>query len=72
MNFVEIISFAKVYSVALGLDDKRVLSKMDLDIASEFLKKSADEFPYWNQSQRDVYKFLTDFIKETLKEQIDG
>ena len=70
MTFVELISFCKVFSVALHLDSERILSRADLEIASEALKRMGGEAPYWDQYQRDAYKAMVDFTKRKLDEMI--
>ena len=66
MSFIELISFSKVFSVALHLDNKSILSRQDLEITSETLKRMADESPYWTHEQRELYKVIVDFVKQEL------
>ncbi len=66
MSFIELISFSKVFSVALYLDNKSILSRQDLEITSEVLKRMADESPYWTHEQREMYKIIVDFVKQEL------
>ena len=70
MSFIETISFCKVFSVAFGLDNSNILSRADLEITNELLKKMADEAPRWNQFQKETYKIMADFIKHNLEELI--
>lgn len=67
MSFLELISFSKVFSVAMGLDNRRILSRIDLEIASKVLDQMIDEAPYWNQVQRETYKLLVDFVKKEME-----
>lgn len=70
MSFIETISFCKVFSVAFGLDSSNILSRADLEIANELLKKMADEAPRWNHFQKETYKIIVDFVKHNLEELI--
>ena len=67
MNFIELLSFSKVFSVAFGLDNVRILTKLDLEITEKALERRADELPYLSPEQRETYKFLLDFVKEKVK-----
>ncbi len=70
MTFIELISFCKVFSVALHLDNERILTRADLEITSEALKRMGSEAPYWNQYQREIYKAMVDYTKHKLEEMI--
>ena len=70
MNFIELLSFCKVFSVAVGLDSERILSKLDLEITEKALERRADELPYLSPEQREAYKLLFDFVKEKAKSYI--
>ncbi len=67
MNFSELISFSKVFSVAIGLDKPSVLTSSDAGVASEALKHMADESPYWTDEQKELYKLMVDVAKEKTK-----
>ena len=66
MSCIELVSFSKVFSVALHLDNKSILSRQDLEITSEILKRMADESPYWTHEQREMHKIIVDFVKQEL------
>ena len=68
MDFLELISFSKVFSAALHLDSDNILSKADLEITSMILKKMADKALNWNQYQQEIYKAMVDFIKYKMDE----
>ena len=70
MSFIELLSFCKVFSVAVGLDSERILSKRDLEITEKALERRADELPYLSPEQREAYKLLFDFVKEKAKNYI--
>lgn len=67
-SFIEAISLSKVLSVVMGLDGKHILTKIDLEIADKLLEKMIDEAPYWNQTQKDLFKLASDFVKNEIGE----
>lgn len=67
MNFYDILSFAKLFSLATGNTKHITMSSAELEIASEALKKLADERNDWNKEQKEYYKMLVDYAKEQTK-----
>lgn len=68
MQFYELISFSKVFSVATGLEKRSILSTADVEITSEVLKRMADESDYWTREQKELYKLIVDAVKEMTKQ----
>lgn len=68
MQFYELISFSKVFSVAMGLDKRSILSTADIEITSEVLKHMADESVCWTCEQKELYKLMVDMAKEMTKQ----
>ena len=71
MNFFEAMCFARVYGTACGQIDKNTISKQEVDVTIEFLKKFTDNRNDWTQEQKDNYKLIADYVKETIKQDID-
>lgn len=71
MNFFEATCFARVYGVACGQIDKSTISKQEVDVTIEFLKKFTDNRNDWTQEQKDNYKLIADYVKENIKQDID-
>ena len=67
MDLNELMCFAKVYSVVMGLASPMSVSKREIDVAIEALKKNADNRWDWTQEQKDLYKLMLDFAKQNLK-----
>lgn len=65
-SFVEAISFSKILSVAMGLDGRHILTRADVEIADKLLKRMANEAPYWNEFQKELFKLATDIVKEEM------
>ena len=72
MNFYDILSVAKLFAVATGNTKHITMSSAELEIASEALKKLADERDDWNEDQKEYYKILVDSAKEQTKELKNG
>ena len=72
MNFYDILSVAKLFAVATGNTKHITMSSAELGIASEALKKLADERDDWNEEQKEYYKILVDYAKEQTKELKNG
>jgi len=62
----------RVYNAALGIIDRREITKQEIDIAIEILKKSADNRNDWSQQQKEACKSLADFAKEQIKRELNG
>ena len=69
MNFIDFISFAKVYNAVMNPQLRSSVSKADVESTLEILKKMADNRKDWSDDQKEVYKLLADFAKERIKEQ---
>lgn len=67
MNFCDILSVAKLFAMATGNANHISMSSAELEIASEALKKLADERKDWNKEQKEYYKMLVDYAKEQTK-----
>lgn len=70
MEFYEMICFAKVYNVVCGYSSPSTVSRHDVEIAIEVLKKMADDRNDWTQEQKDCYKMIANFGKEYIKDRI--
>lgn len=70
MKFYEMICFAKVYNVVYGYSSPSTVSRHDVNIAIEVLKKMADDRYDWSQEQKDCYKLIADFAKEYIKDKM--
>lgn len=68
MNFSELVSFSKVFSVAMGFENRKILSNLDIEITSELLKQMADQSRCWTHDQKELYKLMVDAAKETTKQ----
>ena len=64
LTFGEMIGFAKVYSVCLGMLSPATVSKQEKELAVEAMKKMADDRRDWTEEQKILYKMLADFVKE--------
>ena len=69
MNFLDFISFAKVYNAVMNPQFRSSISNAEVEITVEILKKMADNRNDWSDDQKEVYKLLADFAKERIKEQ---
>lgn len=67
MSFYEMICFAKVYNAAFGIPSPSPVTKQDVEITIEILKKMADSRNDWPQQEKESYKLLADFAKEYFK-----
>lgn len=67
MSFYEMICFAKVYNAAFGVPSPSPVTKQDIEITIEILKKMADNRNDWTQQEKESYKLLADFAKEYYK-----
>ena len=69
MTFYEMICFAKVYNAVMNPQFRGSVSKEEVEITVEILKKMADNRNHWSVEQKEVYKLLADFSKKRIKEQ---
>lgn len=67
MNFFESICISKLYAIVMGFAPIQSISKPEVEIAAECLKRMADNKYYWTQEQKDLYKLLVDYVKEHFK-----
>lgn len=67
MNFYDILSVAKLFAIVTGNTNNIKMSSAEIEIASEALKKLADERNDWNKEQKEYYKMLVDYAKEQTK-----
>lgn len=63
---------ARVYNAALGIIDRKTITKREIDITIEILKKYADDRDGWTEDQKEAYKLLADYVKEQIKRNING
>lgn len=61
---------SRVYNAALGIIDRKTVTKHEIDITIEILKKYADDREDWTDDQKEAYKLLADYTKEQIKGQI--
>ncbi len=62
----------RVYNAALGIIDRKTITKHEIDITIEILKKYADDRDDWTDDQKEAYKLLADYAKEQIKREING
>ncbi|MBR3095871.1 MAG: hypothetical protein IKH12_09805 [Clostridia bacterium] len=67
MNFYEMMCFAKVYSVVMGLSSPMTVSKQEIDVVFELLKRNTDNRPDWTHEQKETYKMMVDFVKHQIE-----
>ena len=72
MTPYEELCVTRVYQAALGMIDRKTITKKEIDITVEVLKKYADDRNNWSDQQKEAYKLLADFAKEQIKRDIDG
>ena len=58
---------ARVYNAALGIIDRKTITKYEIDITIEILKKYADDRKDWTEDKKEAYKLLADYAKEQAK-----
>lgn len=71
MTPYEKICVTRVYQAALGAIDRKSITKEEIDITIEILKKHADECNDWNDHQKEAYKLLADYAKEQIKRTVN-
>lgn len=72
MTPYEELCVTRVYQAALGTIDRKTITKKEIDITVEVLKKHADDRNDWNDQQKEAYKLIADFAKEQIKRDING
>ena len=63
VTFEEMLCFAKVYSIFLGMTSPSSLSRHEKGLAIDAMKKIADNRNDWTQEKNDVYKAIADLVK---------
>ena len=63
MNNYEMLCIAKLFSLAMGYSSVRP-TKVELEVATDVIKKMVDNNLNLNQQQKEMYKFLVDVAKE--------
>ena len=66
MNFNELLSFAKVYSVVMGYAPPQSVSKYEKEMCIELLKYIANNKEDWSPEQKNIYKLLADVVKYSI------
>ncbi len=64
MSFFEIMCVAKLIAVFFDYSPKAILSKLELNVASEAIKKVANQSDFPPQF-KEKYNQLIDFLRET-------
>ncbi|SDA32321.1 hypothetical protein SAMN02910447_03511 [Ruminococcus sp. YE71] len=67
LSVYEKYCYYKTLCVALGGTGRATISKQEYDTAVEVLKKMADNRWDWTEEQKQQYKLLADYLKETFK-----
>ena len=65
----EIECYNKVCKAALGLIDRSTVTKQEIDVTMELLKRNIDNRSDMTDEQKRNYKLVADFVKECYKEQ---
>ena len=60
------LCIAKLFSLAMGYSSVRP-TKVELEVATEVIKKMVDNNLNLNQQQKEMYKFMLDIAKERIK-----
>ena len=63
MNNYEMLCITKLFSLAMGYSSVRP-TKVELEVATEVIKKMVDNNHNLNQQQKEMYKCLVDVAKE--------
>lgn len=67
MNFYQLTCYTKLYNAAMGYIDRSSVTRQEVEVAIEVLKKLADERNDWTDEQKELYKSIADIAKEMLK-----
>lgn len=59
--------YNKVLGAALGKVERSTVTKQEVDITVELLKKNADNRSDWTEKQKRDYKIFADYVKENFK-----
>lgn len=71
-TFFEFISLAKLFSRTIGGNNNMTISDAELEAAAELLKKLGDDRRGWSTQDKETYKAMVDFAKETSKSDWHG
>lgn len=63
MTINEILLFAKILAFASG-DRSVTVTDLDKEMATEALKRMADQRMDWTEQQREQYKLLVEFVEK--------
>ena len=63
MTINEILLFAKILAFASG-DRSVTVTDLDKEMATEALKRMADQRMDWTEQQREQYKLLVGFVEK--------
>lgn len=72
MNLYEQSCVSKVFLAAMGVIDRRTVTNIELETTFKALEIFADNNSNWNESQKEFYKFLVNFVKELMKGNTNG
>ncbi len=67
MTFFELNCYAKVYNAALGYIDRNSVTRQEVEVTMELLKKMADNRDDWTDEEKEVYKALADYVKKRIE-----
>jgi len=67
MTFYQLTCYTKLYNAAMGYIDRSSVTRQEVEVAIEVLKKLADERNDWTDEQKELYKSIADIAKEMLK-----
>ncbi len=68
MTFFELNCYAKVYNAAMGFIDRNSVTRQEIEVTMEILKKMVDERDDWTDEQKELYKALADYIKKKMED----
>ena len=70
MNLYEQSCLTKVVLAAIGIVDRRTVTRIELETTFKALESFADNNQDWNENQKDFYKILVNIVKELMKENV--
>lgn len=68
MTFYQLTCYTKLYNAAMGYIDRSSVTRQEVEVAIEVLKKLADERNDWTDEQKELYKSIADIAKEMFEE----
>ena len=63
MTIYEQLCITKLFFIAMGMMGQNTISSIEMDIACEALKRTADQRLDWTDQQKEVYKWLVEYAK---------